>query len=180
MRKPRARKRGRSHTISCTDEEWEAIKAGAAKAGKKVSPWFVECALTVDPWPERRRRLVLDAGQQRAVMRGVEEIVRCLGADPGTDPGQAGGGTPQITEDLRALFEARLRRMVAQGRREEAMALLREVLGDERAVAIVADVIPETPAARAAPVTPKTPETREESGTGEGPEPDADPQGTLL
>ena len=37
MRKPRARKRGRSYTISCTDEEWEAIKARAAKAGKKLS-----------------------------------------------------------------------------------------------------------------------------------------------
>ena len=38
MRKPRARKRVGSYTISCTDEEWEAIKAEAAKAGKKVSP----------------------------------------------------------------------------------------------------------------------------------------------
>ena len=179
MRKPRARKRGRSHTISCTDEEWEAIRAGAAKAGKKVSPWFVECALTVDPWPERRRRLVLDAGQQRAVVRGVAEIARCLGADPGIGAGQA-GGAPQITEDLRALFEARLRRMAAQGRREEAVVLLREVLGDERAGAIAAAVILEAPAARAAPVMPRTPETPEESGTGEGSRPDADPQGKLL
>ena len=176
MRKPRARQRGRSYTISCTDGEWEAIKAGAAKAGKKVSPWFVECALTVDPWPERHRRLVLDAGQQRAVVRGVEEIARGLGVAPGTDPGRVGGGTPQVTKGLRALFEARLRRMVAQGGRGKAMDLLREVFGDQRAAAMAAAVIPEEPAA---PVTPKAPETRKESGAGEGPEPDADPEPLL-
>ena len=176
MRKPRGRQRGRSYTISCTDEELEAIRAGAAKARKKVSPWFVECALTVDPWPERHKRLVLDAGQQRAVVRGVEEIARGLGAAPRPVPGQAGGGTPQFITDLRVLFETRLRRMVAQGPRGEAMALLREVFGDERAEAIAAAVIPEAPAA---PVTPRTPETPEEGGAGEGPEPDADRQGSL-
>ena len=183
MRKPRGRHRGRSHTISCTDEEWEAIKAGAAKAGKKVSPWFVECALTVDPWPERHKRLVLDAGQQRAVVRGVAEIARGLGAGPRPVAGQAGGKLPQFIADLRALFEKRLRRMVAQGPREEAMALLREVFGDERAEAIAVALIPETPEASAPPETPApsgTPETPEEGGTGDGPEPDADPQGRLL
>ena len=183
MRKPRGRQRGRSYTISCTDGEWEVIKAGAAKAGKKVSPWFVECALTVDPWPERRRRLVLDAGQQRAVVRGVEEIARGLGADPETGPGPAGGKPPQFTENLRALFEARLRRMVAQGGCEKPMALLREVFGDERAGAIAAAVIPEKPETQETSVpakTPDTPETAKESVTREEPEPDTDPQGGLF
>ena len=180
MRKPRGRQRGKSYTISCTDAELEAIRAGAAKAGKNVSQWFVECALTVDPWPERHKRLVLDAGQQRAVVRGVEEIARGLGAAPQAVAGRVGGKPPQFIADLRALFETRLRRMAAQGGREEAMALLREVFGDERAEALAAAVIPEAPAARAAPVTPRTPETPEEGGTGEGPERDADPQGRLL
>ena len=183
MRKPRGKQRGKSYTISCTDAELEAIRAGAAKAGKKVSPWFVECALTVDPWPERHKRLVLDAGQQRAVVRGVEEIARGLGAEPRPVAGRAGGKPPQFIADLRALFEARLRRMAAQGRREEAMDLLREVFGDERAEAIAVALIPETPEASAPPETPApsdTPETPEEGGTGEGPEPDADPQGRLL
>ena len=87
MRKPRGRQRGKSYTISCTNAELEAIRAGAAKAGKNVSQWFVECALTVDPWPERRKRLVLDAGQQRAVVRGVDEIARGLGAAPAARSG---------------------------------------------------------------------------------------------
>ena len=180
MRKPRGRQRGRSYTISCTDEELEAIRAGAAKAGKNVSQWFVECALTVDPWPERHKRLVLDAGQQRAVVRGVEEIARGLGAAPRTVPGQAGGKPPQFIAGLRALFERRLRRMAAQGGREEAMDLLREVFGDERAGAIAAAVIPEEPVAPETPAPAEILETPEESGSGEELEPDPDPQGVLF
>ena len=178
MRKPRGKPTGRSYTISCTDGEWAAIGAGAARAGKRVSPWFVECALTVDPWPERHRRLVLDAAEQRAVLRGVEEIARGLGLDPGPVPGRS-GGTPRFVADLGALFETRLRRMAARGRREDAIALLREVLDDKRADAIAAAVIPE----EAAPA--ETPGTPEEGGAGEDPgrshEPGSDdePQGSL-
>ena len=181
MRKPRERQRGRSYTISCTDGEWEAVRAGAAKAGKRISPWFVECALTVDPWPERRRRLVLDAGQQRAVLRGVGEIARGLGAEPHTDPGR-GGGAPQFVADLRALFERRLRGM----RPDRAKALLREVFGHDRAAAIAAAIVPEAPGTPATPEPAKTQGTPEEGGDGgehrPDPEPGADgePQGRLL
>ena len=154
MRKPRASQRGRSYTISCTDGEWEAVRAGAAKAGKRISPWFVECALTVDPWPEKHRRLVLDAGQQRAVVRGVGEIARGLGAEPGR-----AGGAPRFIGELRALFERRVRGM----RPDRAKDLLREVFGEERAAAIAAAIVPEAPG------------TPEEGGTGEEPRPDVEP-----
>ena len=72
-RKPPARKesRGRTYTISCTDEQWAAIQDGAERAGKKVSTWFVECALTVDPWPRKHRRLVLNEREQRRHARAV-------------------------------------------------------------------------------------------------------------
>ena len=96
----------------------------------------------MDPWPERYRRLVLDAAEQRAVLRGVEEIARGLGLYPASAPGRS-GGTPRFIADLGALFETRLRRMAARGRREDAIALLREVLDDKRAEAIAAAVIPE-------------------------------------
>ena len=185
MRKPRERQRGRSYTISCTDAEWEAVRAGAAKAGKRISPWFVECALTVDPWPERRRRLVLDAGRQRAVVRGVGEIARGLGAEPG--PGRA-GGVPQFIGELRALFETRLRGM----RPDRAKALLREVFGEERAAAIAAAIVPEAPGTPETPAPPQAPAAAESSGMPEesaaggeprpDPEPgtDAEPQGRLI
>ena len=139
MRKPRGGQPGRSYTISCTDAEWEAVRAGAARAGKRISPWFVECALTVDPWPEKHRRLVLDAGQQRAVVRGVGEIARGLGAEPGR------AGVPPFVGELRALFERRLRGMRPDGAKD----LLREVFGEERAAAIAAAIVPEAPVAPA-------------------------------
>ena len=60
MRKPRKGPPGKTYTISCTDEQWEAITDGAARAGMTVSRWFVHCALTVDPWPRKHRRVVLD------------------------------------------------------------------------------------------------------------------------
>ena len=177
MRTPRRRQRGRSYTISCTDGEWDTIKAGAAKAGKKISPWFVECALTVDPWPERHRRLVLDEKQQRAVARAVGEIARGLGADPVSVAGQAGGKPPRFVADLRALFEKRLRRMAARGNREDTMSLLHEVFGEERARAIAAAVIWEEPRTEETPspaVTREVPGPPDESGTAE--EPGADPR----
>ena len=184
MRKPRGKPTGRSYTISCTDGEWAAIGAGAARAGKRVSPWFVECALTVDPWPERHRRLVLDAAEQRAVLRGVDEIARGLGLDPASAPGRS-GGTPRFIADLGALFETRLRRMAARGRREDAIAHLREVLDDKRADAIAAAVIPEE-AVTPAPSEPREmSEPPEEGGTGgdagrsHEPGSDDEPQGSL-
>ena len=176
MRKPRGGQPGRSYTISCTDGEWEAVRAGAARAGKRISPWFVECALTVDPWPEKHRRLVLDAARQRAVVRGVGEIARGLGAEPGR------AGVPPFVGELRALFEARLRRM----RPDRAKDLLREVFGEERAAAIAAAIVPEVSVAPETSPPAETSVTPEEEGAGGEPRPDAEPgtdaepQGRLL
>ena len=95
------------------------------------------------------------------------------------------GGTPRFVADLGALFETRLRRMAARGRREDAIALLREVLDDKRADAIATAVIPEeaAPAETLAPVeTPQTPDERaagEDPGQGHEPGTDDEPQGSL-
>lgn len=72
MRKPRPKASGKTYTISATDEEWEAVQAGAARAGKPVSTWAVECALTVDPLPRQSHRLVLDEKQQRSISRSMD------------------------------------------------------------------------------------------------------------
>ncbi len=68
--------------LSLTDEEWEAIGAGALRAGNWVSTWAAECALTVDPLPRKSRRLVLDEKQQRFLSRSMEAHARSLCADP--------------------------------------------------------------------------------------------------
>ena len=133
-KKPPAREesRGRTYTISCTDEQWAAIVDGADRAGMKVSPWFVQCALTVDPWPRKHRRLVLDERDQRRIARAVGEHARRLDADA-------------MAGDIGALFEARLRGMARRGRRDEAVALLRRVFGEEAARIVAAAFMPEAP-----------------------------------
>ena len=168
-KKPRARKesRGRTYTISCTDEQWAAIQDGAERAGKNVSTWFVKCALTVDPWPRKHRRLVLNEREQRRHARAVAASARNLGADEA-------GGAGDVGADLRALMAARLRGMDRRGRRADALALLRRAFGDEAARTVAAAFLPEAPApAPAAPV-----ESPDSSGA-EAP-PEAAPQGELF
>ena len=140
-RKPPVRKesRGRTYTISCTDEQWAAIQDGAERAGKKVSTWFVECALTVDPWPRKHRRLVLNEREQRRHARAVAAGARNLGADEA-------GGTSDVVADLKTLMAARLHEMDRRGRRVHAMALLRRAFGDEAARTVAAAFLPEAPA----------------------------------
>ena len=135
MRKPRKGTPGTTYTISCTDEQWAAITDGAARAGMRVSPWFVKCALEVDPWPAKHRRLVLDERDQRRIARAVHDHARSLGAD-----GLAG--------DIGALFAARLRGMAGQGRRgrQRATVLLRSAFGAETAETVAAAFLPDAPA----------------------------------
>jgi hypothetical protein len=135
MTKPRARAAGRTYTISATDGEWEAIRAGALRAGKRISVWAVECALTVDPLPRQSRRLVLDEKQQRYISRSMDGVARSLCAD-----GDVPGG---LADDLRRLLAARLGAMARQGRRDEALSLLRETFGERRAAIVAAAMMPE-------------------------------------
>ena len=165
-KKPPAREesRGRTYTISCTDEQWAAIQDGAERAGKNVSTWYVECALTVDPWPRKHRRLVLNEREQRRHARAVAASARNLGADEA-------GGTGDVGADLSALMAARLRGM---DRRADALALLRRAFGDEAAQIVAAAFLPDAPAP--APAAPA--ETPDSSGA-EAP-PEASPQGELF
>ena len=144
MKKTRTRpgarsKKGATHTICCTDEEWELVREGAARAGMSASAWWTECALTVDPSPKggKAQPLVLDAERQRGLSDGVAELARGLNAD----------GVSQAQADIRAMLAEPLQRMVQEGRRARAMELLREVFGEERAAVIAAAFIPETPSA---------------------------------
>ena len=130
MKMPRVRKKRTEQTISATDEEWDDVHSGAKKARMSASAWAVHCALTVDPLPRKHRRLVLDEKEQRSMPRAVGEHARSLIADI--------DAPSQFADDLGALLKARLETMVREGRDSEAEAILRQVLGDERAAAIAA------------------------------------------
>ena len=136
MRKRRAKEPGRTYTISATDGEWEAVQAGALRAGKPTSTWAVECALTVDPLPRQSRRLVLDEKQQRYISRSMDAHARSLCADADASSG--------LADDLRELLAARLAAMARRGLRDEAVRLLREAFGERRAEIVAAAMMPET------------------------------------
>lgn len=164
MKKARNRQRGKSYTISCTAEQFEAIEAGAIGAGMSVSAWFVACALTVDPWPKAHRRLVLDGKEQRYISRSAAELARGLHSK--------GGMSSQPADDHSVLLEARLETMVRQGRGDEATILLRTVFGEERAEVVAAAFISETPSPTESPEGPEDDdmvEAPQEGETEEGP-----------
>ena len=140
MKMPRVRKKRTEQTISATDEEWADVHSGSKKARMSVSAWAVHCALTVDPLPRKHRRLVLDEKEQRSIPRAVGEHARSLIADI--------DAPSQFADDLGALLKARLKTMVREGRESEAEAILRQVLGDERAAAIAAALTAKTASAQ--------------------------------
>lgn len=172
MTKPRNRKPGMNHTVSLTREEREQIGAWAAERGKRFSPWFCECALTVDPFPETvpARPLVLDAEEQRELSRTMTAAARDLRS--------GGEGSSNLADDMRALLEARLKTMAREGRGEQALELLRRVLGEKRAAIVAAAVLPET-AEKTAEV-PKTPDRPAGSGSDDGTGREAPPQPDLF
>ena len=168
MTKPRNRKPNMNRTVSLTDGELMQVRAWAAERGKSVSAWFCECALTVDPFPETTpaRPLVLDAGEQRDLSRVMAAAARDMrsGSEASSD----------LADDMRALLEMRLKAMDRDGRREQAVELLRRVLGEERAATVAAAVLPETDEVS------KSPDRRLRSGSDEGSGRTAQPQPDLF
>ena len=136
MKAPRARRR--SHSISCSRLDWERIRERALEAGKPMSRYIVERALTVTPGPEpgASQRLVLDAQEQRRLLDmvlGMADLLSDAMAPEGED-------RPGLPGAVRALFEAKMDEMALTGRYREMRTLLDTVIRDERA-ATVADEI---------------------------------------
>jgi len=159
MKKSPNKKNQVTHTICCTDEEWELVREGASRAGMSASAWWTECALTVDLSPKggRARALVLDAGQQRSLSDGVSALARGLNAADVE-------ALSQFRDDIRAILEEPLRTIVGQGRREKALELLRTVFGEDRATVIAAAFIPSPEEAPGS-----TPSAEPEAGRPEAP-----------
>ena len=166
MTKPRNRKPDMNHTVSLTDGELAQVRAWAAERGKSVSAWFCECALNVDPFPETppARPLVLDAGEQRDLSRVMAAAAR--------DMRSGNEASLNLADDMRALLEARLKAMDSDGRREQAVELLRRVLGEERAAVVAAAVLPETEEASKTPNRPARLGPDDGSGRTVPPQPD--------
>ena len=168
MTKPRNRKPNMNHSVSLTDGELVQVQAWAAERGESVSAWFCECALNMDPFLEtpHARPLVLDAGEQRGLSRDMAATAR--------DMRSVGEASSSLADDMRALLEMRLKAMDRDGRRKQAIELLRRVLGEERAAVVTAAILPETEEAS------KSPGTRAKSGSDKSPGRTGPPQPDLF
>ncbi len=138
MKKTRKRKPGTGHSVSYTDAQWTAIAGWAEAAGETVSRWWAKCVLTVDlPAPERVAAppLVLVEEQQRRISRVAGDM--------------AEGAREEVSSRFgalaRDLLRERLKEMVREGRRAEALDGLRSVFGEARAEVIAAAFMPDEP-----------------------------------
>ena len=83
-------KRPGKYSLSCTDENWERMKARASRAGMTVSAFIVQAALAIDPSRPR-----MDPGlameRHEAVMEAARRVMAHL---PPAPPKKA---TPLLT-----------------------------------------------------------------------------------
>ncbi len=157
MKKVRKRKPGTGHSVSYTDAQWAQIKAWAKAAGMSASAWWGQCVTTVDlsaPEKSAALPLVLDEEQQRRISRIAAEL-----ADGARDEVSARFGVL-----ARELLRERLEAMIREGRREEALARLRSVFGEERAEVIAIAFIPDEPKEPRTPGSRKQQEARDAPG----------------
>lgn len=130
--------RVKSHSISCSRLDWERIREQALEAGRPLSRYIVERALSATPAPEPGppQRLALDADEQRRLLDAVLRMAALLSGAMAAD----GAERPGLPGAVRALFEAKLDEMARTGRYREMRALLDDILRDERASGI-ADIV---------------------------------------
>ncbi len=136
VKAPRARRK--SHSISCSRLDWERIRERALEAGRPMSRYVVERALsvTLGPEPGASGRLVLDGEEQRRLLDAVLRMAELLSGAMAPE----GEDRPGLPGAVRALFEAKMDEMARTGRYREMRALLDGVLRDERAAGIADDV----------------------------------------
>ena len=118
-------KRPGKYSLSCTDEDWERIKARASRAGMTVSAFIVQAALAIDPSRPR-----MDPGlaveRHEAVMEAARRVTAHL---PHVPPKKA---TPLLTTLHRriAFLVARaMDAMLDAGRRKDLEDLLDRQFG---------------------------------------------------
>lgn len=128
-RKPKEM-RSTTHSVSCTALEWERMRERAREAGKPISRFLVERALTVDPGSrgtaaDAPQELVLGAGEQGELHDNLAAFAALMSEQMFQDDPLR----PNLPAMIRALFETRLDEMTRTGRYGEMKALLDEVIG---------------------------------------------------
>ena len=135
------RERSVSHSISGTELEWKQLRHLAEREGKKISPfirdWMAERRRSRKGEAGRGDELVLTADEVRAMHESAiraEALISRLVERPSA-------ASPDLSESVRFLFEARLDEMARTGRHDTMKELLTPIVGPERTARIVRRVV---------------------------------------
>ena len=108
-------KRPGKYSLSCTDEDWERIKARASHAGSKsVSAFIVEAAMAVDP-TRPRMDVALAMEQQETITEAARRVIAHL---PPVPPEKATPLWATLHGRLSFLVRMAMDDMLDQGRRD--------------------------------------------------------------
>lgn len=135
------RERSVSHSISGTALEWEQLRHLAEREGKTISR-FIR-----DSMAERRRSLTQEAAEGDAQVLTLDEMRAMRDAAVRAEAlisrlvERSGAASPDLSEAVRFLFEARLDDMARTGRHDSMRELLTSIVGPERAARIVRRVL---------------------------------------
>ena len=135
MRRRRRKEKVVSNSMSCTDDEWQRIRACADAAGEGVGRHIVRRALTDDPSPHAKPRgsQALDPYEQRAMH---DAIMRLAGS--ASEPGPGGGSWLAVLPDcIRFLCASRITAMLREDRADELAVQLRRAFGEDTGLEVV-------------------------------------------
>ena len=142
MRRPRRKRRSRNPSkhivISATDEEWETVKAHAARRGLSCARYLIELVKKDAAETDAERPVVLTRDEQRELLESVRASRARLAGD-GAD------ATPFVVDmqvRTAAAFMAFADAMAKKGHGRELHARLARIVGEETATRILSSVAP--------------------------------------
>lgn len=142
MRRPRRKRRSRNPSkhivISATDEEWETVKAHAARRGLSCARYLIDLVKRDAAEKDAERPVVLTAGEQRELLESVRASRARL-------VGDAADATPFVVDmqvRTAAAFMAFADAMAKKGHGRELHARLARIAGEETATRILSNVAP--------------------------------------
>ena len=141
MRRPRRKRRSRNPSkhivISATDEEWETVKAHAARRGLSCARYLIELVKRDAAERDTERPVVLTAGEQREILESVRASRARLAGDADATP-----FVVDMQVRTAAAFMAFAAAMAKKGHGRELHARLARIVGEETATRILSNVAP--------------------------------------
>ena len=124
--------RRKAYALSCTDPQWERIKARAHRHGSRSAARFV-VERSLLGFPKPRPRLVLSEDEQRRLLERLERVGDLL---VGTADGQA-SLMASLRKRVGFLLDMQMREMVRSGRGDELREWLARLVAAPEASALM-------------------------------------------